>query len=324
MDLLAGLSNFWVKPPLVALIIFLMSGWVFCPLLALWARLAEASSRRVFYNNLARQICQAALAAAVPTLLGLGALAAWQLSKGAAAPFAANISALPGLALFAAFFLLQLAALLSWKNLRQAAPLQLLLLALTALAALGAVVLLFSSLLSPLCGAGLDLAQAAARYSLFNVDYSAAWAFAGSLGLIGLTLAAVWSVCWLFFRRNRDDFGRDYYNFAAGRGCALAFTAGAASLLAYAALLVLAQPGCFSAALPAGELSFAPLVPLAPLAVIALHVVCCILWFSAARAASPLRHKAALWLSLLLWTGALALACQVAHSYYLASIAQKI
>jgi hypothetical protein len=254
----------------------------------------------------------------------LGALAAWQLSKGAAAPVAADVSAMPGLALFAAFFLLQLAALLGWKSLRQTAFLQLLLLALTALAALGAVILLFSSLLSRPDGAGLDLAQAAARYSLFNVDYSAAWAFAGSLGLIGLTLAAVWSACWLLLRRNRDDFGRDYYNFAVGRGCALAFTAGASSLLVYAALLVLAQSGCFSAALPTGELSFAPRVPLAPLAVIALHVVCCILWFSAARSASPLRHKAALWLSLPLWAGALILACQVAHRYYLASIAQRI
>lgn len=327
MDLLADLSNFWVKPPLVALIIFLMSGWAFCPLLALWARLAEASSRRVFYNNLARQICQAALAAAVPSLLGLGALAAFQLTKASAAAPAADISALPGLCLFALFFVLQLLALFSWKKLRQAAPVQLLLLLLTALAALGAAALILGSLVSWPGRAGLDLAQEAARYSLFNVDYSAAWAFAGSLTLIGLTLAALWSACWLFFRRNRDDFGRDYYNFAVGRSSSLAFAAGVVSLLAYAALLGLLYAGYFSiipTGLPEATSMLEKVFPYAPLAVIALHVVCCGLWFLAARAAAPLRHKAALWLSLPLWAGALLLACQVAHSYYLAAIAQKI
>ena len=318
MDLLADLSNFWVKPPLAALIIFLMSGWVFCPLLALWARLAEASSRRVFYNNLSRQLNQAALVAAIPFFLGLGVLAAFQFSKSGLVNLPGGISALPGLALFAAFFLLQITTLLTWKKLRKAAPTQLLLLLAAAVSALGAAALLLSSLVSWPERAGLDLAQEAARYSLFNVDYRAAWAFTGSLALMGLTLAAAWSACWLFLRRNRDDFGRDYYNFAVGRGSALAFTAGIVSLLAYGALLGLTLAGYFSLpqyGLPSLEL---------PLAVVALHVVCCALWFLAARAAAPLRHKAALWLSLPLWAGALALACQVAHSYYLAAIAQKL
>lgn len=312
MDLLADLSNLWVKPPLATLIIFLMSGWAFCPLLALWARLAEAAKHRIFYNNLSRQICQAGLAFAIPSLLGFGTLAAFQLSKGGAMLAAGEISALSG------FFLLQLTSLVSWKRLRKAAPAQIALLALTAFAALSAAALLLSSLISWPERAGLDLAQEATRHSLFNVDYYAAWAFTGWLALIGLALASAWSTCWLLMRRNRDDFGRDYYNFAAGRGCGLAFTAGTASLLACAALLVLLQAGCFAASLPLLA------QPLAALAVITLHVVCCVLWFLAARAAAPLRHKVTLWISLPLWVVALILACQIAYSYYLAAIAQKL
>jgi hypothetical protein len=253
------------------LFLFLFSGWVFCPFLALLAKIAELSRQKTLYNNLARQFTQAGLVASLPTLLAVLILCGiysyisdWHnlLYKGtisfAPTPeFALHLSA----AAFVSLLLLQSFTLFLWKKQRKNHPIQFLLLAFNALAAFFAVFLL--------------------GYAIFIPKVTTLSAMVlTSILLASSALAVVWSGCWFLIRRNKDDFGRDYYNFALRCCVCIALSLG----LPCSIILIIQASN--SALTLAGAV---------------IQVVCCILWFCMARSAAPLQHKAALWVSLPIW-----------------------
>ncbi|MDR1241675.1 MAG: hypothetical protein LBM00_02665 [Deltaproteobacteria bacterium] len=268
------------------LFLSLFSAWIFCPLLALLAKTAEITRKKTLYNNFARQTAQAGLIAALPTVLAVSVLCViygyisgwhnfmsdWDNVFNLTPEFALRLS----IAAFAAFLLLQSFILLFWQKQRKKHLAQFLTLAAAASAA---------------C-----LAPLSALYALSGSDEPAAGKIAIKLASLPygqsvsilfacIALAASWIGFWILIRRNKNDFGRDYYNFALRR---CAWTAFIPALICAVALIL--------------HTSGSPLAP----AVFALQALCCVLWFRAARSAAPLRHKAAFWLCPPAWAVSLA------------------
>jgi hypothetical protein len=270
---------------LALLFLLLFSGWLFCPLLALTAKAAETIRKKNLYNHFAKQLTQAGLIAALPTLLaGLvlcgiyGCIADLRdlayrgtLSFDLTPELARHLSA----AAFVLLLPLQGLILLFWPKPRKNRLTAFLLLAFSALVAITATLLFIYSFFTP--GESPDkmpVISAFLPYSYLTALISACAA-----------LAVNWSGVWLLTKRNKNDFGRDYYAFALRR-CAWA---------------------AFSLGLICTGVSITQTInPVLTLAVAAVQVVCCVLWFSAASAAVPLRHKYSFWFCLPAWAAATA------------------
>jgi hypothetical protein len=268
------------------LFLSLFSAWIFCPLLALLAKAAEITRKKILYNNFARQAAQAGLVAALPTVLAVSVLcgiysyiagwhtfvSGWDKVFNLTPELALRLS----IAAFAAFLLLQSFSLFFWQKQRKKHLAQFLALA---AAACAACLALFSALYA-LSGSG---EQVAGKMAIKPA--SLAYGHSASILFACIALAASWIGFWILIRRNKNDFGRDYYNFALRRCAWAAFI----PALICAVVLILYTNGS----------------PLAP-AVFALQALCCVLWFRAARSAAPLRHKAAFRLCPPAWAVSLA------------------
>ncbi|MDL2306513.1 hypothetical protein LJC48_00585 [Desulfovibrio sp. OttesenSCG-928-C06] len=199
----------------------------------------------------------------------------------------ANLPLVSGL--IAASMVLQVLHLILWKVLRKTAFVQLLLL-LAVIAANFSVMVLFLQNYRPdsmsAIMAGTWFAKAL-QGLVFPLLLQGSGSFAASAALAGSL-----SVCWLLLRRNADDFGRDYYNFAVSRcsGITMIFAVISLLLIGTDTGIAIYQLELFSFNI----LAF-------PLAVLALQIVSCIVWFLAFRSKAPLRQKAGLWICLPLW-----------------------
>lgn len=168
----------------------------------------------------------------------------------------------------------------------------------------------------------------------------------GLIWLYGPGLAGGMSLLWLLIRRNRDDFGRDYYGFAA-RVCASFAAAGgllaimSATGFARTLMHLYAGPFAPTMVLPAwltdaGELVYGLLgadtvqrmgldaIPHALgmlcLSLPVIQLLAAFLWFLAARSAVPMRNKLSMILGLILYAAGLLLALdlfRLAHSLLL-------
>lgn len=166
-----------------------------------------------------------------------------------------------------------------------------------------------------------------------GLSLPARFEFTGLIWLTGPALAGGISLGWLLVRRQKDDFGRDYYIFAA-RSCA-SFAAGGGLLTiltgtAFSGMLIslFALPMGYQLLVPgwlasAGDLLYALLGPetLAKLGLTAvlpsLGLLClslpvlgglvAFLWFLAARGAVPMRYKGVILLSFFLTIAAVIL-----------------
>ena len=287
---------------LSSLVILLVSGALFLPLLAFAFRAAESIVKKAFFNNMAKQAATAGFICGL-AFAALAAASAYFIAFSAAGErYSAALTAglIPANALPVIFSLLgglaalQLAHLALWKKLRKLAALQLLVL-------VGSIMLCFSgavSFLYFLQDVGYMPESAALLAScvwfsnalgglVFPLDLYRTAAFAASAAA-GCALG----VCWLLLRRNADDFGRDYYNFAVSRCAGITFAFGAIALL---------LQGIYTGMGLSRLMQYSFDILAFPLAVLALRVVSCIIWLLAFKSRAPLRHKAGLWLSLLLW-----------------------
>jgi hypothetical protein len=268
---------------LALLFLLLASGWIFCPFLALLAKAAAAIRKKNLYNHFARQLTQAGLLAALPALpAGLvlcGIYGCTADLRDLVTEGTLSLNLTPKLArhLSGAAFLLLLPlqglTLLFWPRQRKPRSPAVALLALSALAAGAAALLFIYAFLAPAEHAGEMPATSAA----LSYGYMIALFFAC------FTLAASWSGFWLLTGRNKNDFGRDYYTFALRRCAWAAFSPG---LICVAALFTQTMNRTLT------------------LAAAALQVVCCVLWFFAARSATPLRHKSSFRFCLPAWAAA--------------------
>ena len=109
-----------------------------------------------------------------------------------------------------------------------------------------------------------------------------------------LAMPAAFGCVWLLLRRQKDDFGRDHYNTVIPWCAAWARNAWAIVWL----LLLAASVLELSPLLQGGTLETADAVT-AGIRVL-LWLIPVLLWFMAARSATPLRHKAGLTVSLVL------------------------
>lgn len=107
------------------------------------------------------------------------------------------------------------------------------------------------------------------------------------LGTVGISTAAIFGLCYLLLRRNKDDFGRDYYNFSLGYCSMWALLGGVLQTIPSVFLLLQAMP---LAVLQAE--GFANPLFLVWAAGILLPLLACIIWAVTAKSAMPLRHKA--------------------------------
>ncbi len=126
---------------------------------------------------------------------------------------------------------------------------------------------------------------------------------------MGLCIAGASSLLWLLMRRNRDDYGRDYYVFAMRYGAWWAVICAVAAALSHTALCVVLH-GILAALQPGLVLPMPALI--AGMGTLGAATA---LWLAAARSPTPLRHKPGV---ILAW--ALLLLALCLHVYSLAGI----
>jgi hypothetical protein len=268
------------------LFLLLFSECIFCPVLALFAKIMEIFKNKALYNHLARQFTQAGLVAALPILLTIFILcglysyiADWHnliysgvISFNLTSELALHLAA----ATFVSLLLLQGSSLFFWKKQRKHTTVQFLLLAATSLTALSTVFFALYAVFMP---------TESEFSAVVSILASLPGGYVTGILLSSFCLASAWAGCWLLIRRSSDDFGRDYYNFAV-RCCAWA----AFSLALACVISVITQTILMEQSFAANKTDISALI----LAVVVIQIVCCGLWFFTARSIAPLRHKAAL------------------------------
>lgn len=203
------------------------------------------------------------------------------------------------MALLAAYFLLFVFLLalssFSWTKLRGRPALQFILLALAAVAGSAALVVAFFTVVE--------------RPQLLNTYYylsiftwtAAMYPFGVPTALSsvlmickfvsgGLGLVVAMTMCGLLIFRGRDDFGRDYYNFAIRHLSRWGLVCTVLTLLSGLGMMFLLQ-NIIGSRFDLGNSDI--------LLTSLICASCAVFYFSAMRSPTPIRHKAGIWISLL-------------------------
>ncbi len=269
-----------------------------------WAGLAHARGtmqNRVFCELMARQMTGMAwphllltLAAGAFWVWSLGKHMAWLPGRFLSGPMlAALIAALAALVLC-------LVANAAWKALQGSRGLRMVLCLAACLAALAGIYLLTAGLkdvAAAMLGDGQHALPAKALY--LPGRYALFWPALAGLTFLALTAGSGLGQAWMALRRNRDDFGRDYYNYALPRAAKGGLACG---------LVFLACQGWLFAML-SGELRGLVLsgdLGLMWGAGLACLVPTCLCWLMVARSKAPLRLKGLIFAAMfLLWPACL-------------------
>ena len=296
------LQDFLVTLGLIGLLLALLLAALCSPFLAMAAEISYVSRRKAFYDKCALQIAQAGcclgfllfvLAAAgtglflfreMPELFQ--SVPRWSSIRPHLLPF------IPPLAALILFFLY----LFSWNLLKKTRFVHLLLGCMVTVLCLGitaAAFLLIGAAQEPFLAvllrpAPLTIIQALALDFLNSPNL---WLGLGYALTFGFAVCASCSQTWLIFRREKADYGRDYYAFAM-RYCARAalFFTLVATALATGLFWRLSQfvPPSFSQPYDVGVLAISAGMPLS----------CCLLWLCMVKSDAPMRHKLGVFFSL--------------------------
>ena len=260
------------------------------PVIAVLGELAAKSKNKVFYDKYGQQT------GAMGRILLILLLVIW------GAAFAVIFTRFPQLAekvstsgtplMYAcatslAFFALGLVYFSTWKSMRNAKGLHIAIGLLAGAASVAAVAMAVP--------AKLMIAQPGAVTFQSVFSSSMALPMAVMYPLLSMASAAALSCAYLVLRRNRDDFGRDYYNFSLKLAARWAFI----PMLGF-----LACQGWLYAILPGAVRTMTLETPLEYvwLAAVTLGAVCLVPWLLIARSETPLRLKGLCFLALvLLW-----------------------
>ncbi|MBG0791059.1 MAG: hypothetical protein H0S80_11235 [Desulfovibrionaceae bacterium] len=270
-----------------------------CPAVAVLGEISAKANKKVFLDKYGQQtgtmglILLAFLLLVTGAGVGIGLYRYPQLleqSLDTRSPFFA------GTVLFAVFAVTALIYFPTWKRMRSAKAAHILIGMVSALSAVSAVAVVTPAKLAYNVSQGAPSQETLATASAMALPLSAMY------GLLVLAAAASLSLAYLVIRRNKDDFGRDYYNFAL-------------RLAARWALLpmigFLACQGWLYARLPESMQVMILGTPLAYVwsGLVALGVVSVALWLVLARSESPLRLKGLAFLTILLFWAMHALNC---------------
>lgn len=258
------------------------------PVVAVLGELAAKSKGKVFYDKYGQQ------AGSMGRILLILLIAIWGAAFAvifARFPqLAAKVSTLGTPLMYAcatslAFFVLGLVHFSTWKSMRNAKGVHIALGLLAAAVSVAAVAMAVP--------AKLMIAQPgeASFQSVFSS--SMALPMAVMYPLLSISSAAALSCAYLVLRRNRDDFGRDYYNF----GLRLAARWAVIPMLGF-----LACQGWLYAVLPGPvkTMTMETTLGCVWLGAVAIGVLCLIPWILIARSETPLRLKGFGFLALVL------------------------
>ncbi|MUM78802.1 hypothetical protein GKC30_14285 [Pseudodesulfovibrio sp. F-1] len=261
-----------------------------CAAVAVSSEAAAKIKGRVFLDKYGQQVASMG-AVLFPLflviLIGSIGLASARFQQLASRLLAPDSPFIFSLAIMGVFTLLGPVYFLTWKKLRQSKGVHLLLGIGAALAAAAAVAVTVPAKLM----AGLPPEAAQAGFG----PGSMVWPMATMHVILCIVAAAGLSCVYLVLRRNRDDFGRDYYRFSLNLASRWAITT---------MLVFLACQGWLLAVLPDPLRTMTIDTPLGMVWAIgsALGLVCCAIWLVTARSQTPLRFKGLLLVAAgLLW-----------------------
>lgn len=197
-------------------------------------------------------------------------------------------------AAFAVFIFLLAVAHFSWKSLRERPALQAALLLLAAICGSAALGLAFKIALErpQILSASYYLAIFTWTGSMY--PFGAPTPESSALMIVkflsgGLGVAAAMCMCCLLIFRKRDDFGRDYYNFAMRHLARWNLAATVITLASGLGMLLILR----SLIMPHFDLGLAD-IALTSL----IYASAGVFWWAVMRSPTPLRHKAGIWLGL--------------------------
>ena len=251
------------------------------PAIAVLAEMTAKSRGKVFFDKYGQQVAAMALILIVGLILiygatiGVGLARYPQLIRAYLTPGSPFSN---GAIAFGVFVVAGLAYCLTWKRLRDAKPMHMALGLVATMAAVMGLAIVIPAKLSLNLAQGDGAADALANAAILAMPMSAMYA------MLTLSAAATLSLFYLVVRRNRDDYGRDYYNFAL-------------RLAARWALLpmigFLGCQGWLYARLPENIKLIVLGTPLAFVwaGLTALGALCCFIWILLGRSENPMRLK---------------------------------
>ena len=262
------------------------------PVVAVLGEIAAKTKKKVFFDKYGQQTSSMGLVLLLLLLViegaGIGVLYVKfpQLIEKFTTP---DSPLIPGFMAMGAFVLLTLPYSLTWKSMRTRKGLHMTLGMAAALAAVATIAIVIPAKL--MIGLPTETAQAQAQLGVHSMILPMAIMYA----ILIVATAAGLSCPYLVMRRKKDDFGRDYYNFAlklAARWATLPM------------LGFLACQGWLFAVLPENFKTMTLGTPLGIVwgAALALGATCALIWILIARSATPLQLKGLTFLAAaLLW-----------------------
>lgn len=261
------------------------------PAIAVLGELSGKLNKKVFFDKYGRQTGSMGLVLLAILIIIYGAGIAISLSRFPTLFQQSLTPASPffiGTILLAVYAVFGLVYFLAWGKMRTAKPLHILIGAVSALCAIAAVAVVTPAKLAFNLAQGTPSDEGLATIAAMAQPISAMYA------LLSLAAAAGLSLAYLVIRRNKDDFGRDYYNFSlrlAARWAVLPMIG------------FLACQGWLYASLPKTMQVLILGTPLAyvwtGLSIIGAALVA--IWMTLARSESPLRLKGLAFLAVLLF-----------------------
>lgn len=275
----------------IGLLLFFLLASLCTPLLGVITEAIYTAKRKAFHDKCAMQITQAGFAVALLVFIVIGFSVSTIMVQNqpelfeppllwrTAACFAGPAAALFSLMLY----------LVTWKPLKTLRALHLTLGIITALSALGLLCggfLLLGLVSQPLLTSQLWTAPLIVAKALLQ-DFLASpslWLMLGYLFCTGMSCGGGLVQIWLIMRRNRADYGRDYYAFAM-RYCAR-------FALTFVLLATGLASGIFWELRHSIPLEFSqPMDPGILLMAGGLPLCCALLWLAIGKSDTPLRHK---------------------------------
>jgi len=251
------------------------------PAIALLGEIAAKAQKKVFYDKYGQQTGALGLLLTVLILIIYGVSLGIFMSKAMKADqFVLNMQSplfIP-LVTYAVFTFVGIIYFITWKKMRNLKPLHMVLGAISAVSALACVGYAINAKLAIALSMGSNSPEGQATANALLAPMSAMSIF------LVLAAAAGLSVTYLVLRREKDDFGRDYYNFSlklAARWSMISM----AGFMACQAWLFTQLPQDIKTIVVATPLAFIWA------GIIGIGALCIVLWFAIARSESPLRLK---------------------------------